>query len=63
MYVVVETKSIKLELQIEVGVPTDMIEDKERLKAVEEGILKVISRGLFDDGLVFNIIEIKFDPC
>ena len=40
----VETKKVKLETEMEVDVPMDIVVDKQRLKAVEDGIVRVISR-------------------
>jgi hypothetical protein len=35
--------------------------DKKRLRKVQEGILKVISKGPYEEGLLFNIVKAKFD--
>ncbi|MDQ5870199.1 MAG: hypothetical protein M3530_10810 [Thermoproteota archaeon] len=56
----VETKKVKLETEMEVDVPMDIIVDKQRLKAVEDGIVRVISRGLYEEGVSFKIIKVNF---
>jgi hypothetical protein len=38
------SKKVKLEVQIEVNMPLDIIEDKHRLKAIEDGLVHCISR-------------------
>jgi hypothetical protein len=56
----VETKKLKLETEMEVDVPMDIIVDKQRLKAVEDGIVRVISRGLYEEGVSFKIVKVNF---
>lgn len=57
----VQRKNIKLNVEIEVVVPRDITEDEKRLKLIEDGILKVISKSLYEEGLAFKIIRAKFD--
>lgn len=56
----VETKKVKLETEMEVDVPMDIVVDKQRLKAVEDGIIRVISRGLYEEGVSFKIVKVNF---
>jgi hypothetical protein len=49
------SKRIKLEVQIEVNVPLDIIEDKHRFKAIEDGLVHCISKGLYEEGVSFRI--------
>jgi hypothetical protein len=56
----VETKKVKLETEMEVDVPMDIVVDKQRLKAVEDGIVRVISRGLYEEGVSFKIVKVNF---
>jgi hypothetical protein len=46
----VQTKKMVLELEIEINVPVDIVRDDGRMKAVEEGLSRSISRGLYDQG-------------
>ena len=48
---------MKLEVQIEVDMPLDIIEDKHRLKAIEDGLVHCISKGLYEEGVSFRIIQ------
>ena len=57
----VKRKNIKLNVEIEVVVPRDITEDEKRLKLIEDGILKVISKSMYEEGLAFKIIRAKFD--
>ena len=57
----VQRKNIKLNVEIEVMVPRDITEDEKRLKLIEDGILKVISKSMYEEGLAFKIIRAKFD--
>lgn len=54
------SKRIKLEVQIEVDMPLDIIEDKHRLKAIENGLVHCISKGLYEEGVSFRINNVKF---
>ena len=56
----VETKKVKLETEMEVDVPMDIVVDKQRLKAVEDGTVRVISRGLYEEGVSFKIVKVNF---
>ena len=56
----VETKKLRLETEMEVDVPMDIVVDKQRLKAVEDGIVRVISRGLYEEGVSFKIVKVNF---
>jgi hypothetical protein len=58
---VVQRKNIKLNVEIDVVVPRDITEDEKRLKLIEDGILKVISKSMYEEGLAFKIIRAKFD--
>lgn len=61
LFSVVQRKNIKLNIEIDVTVPNDIAEDEERLKLIEDGILKVISKGMYEEGLAFKIVKAKFD--
>ena len=56
----VETKKLKLETEMEVDVPMDIVIDKQRLKAVEDGIVRVISRSLYEEGVSFKLVKVNF---
>jgi hypothetical protein len=51
----VQTKKMVLEIEIEIDVPTDIVQDKGRIKAVEDGLGRSISKGLYDQGVSFQI--------
>ena len=40
--------------------PLDIIEDKHRLKAIEDGLVRSISKGLYEEGVSFRINKVKF---
>ena len=54
----VYSKKIKLNVEIEVDVPLDIIEDINRIKAVEDGLRLSISKGLYEQGVSFKINKI-----
>jgi hypothetical protein len=47
-----------LEVEIEIDVPVDIVQDKSRIKAVEDGLGRSISKGLYDQGVSFQIKKI-----
>jgi hypothetical protein len=51
----VKTKKMVLEVQIEIDIPIDIVENSERIKAVEDGLSRSISKGLYDQGVSFEI--------
>ncbi len=56
----VESKKVKLEVEIEVHMPLDIIEDKHRLKTIDDGLVRSISKGLYEEGVSFRINKVKF---
>jgi hypothetical protein len=57
----VDTKNVKINLELEVDIPEDIIKDKSRYNSVKEGIVKSISRGLYEQGVEFKIIYSNFE--
>jgi hypothetical protein len=53
----VKTKKMILEVQIEIDIPIDIVQDNYRIKAVENGLSRSISKGLYDQGVSFEIIH------
>jgi len=54
----VQTKKMVFEVEIEIDVPMDIVQDKGRIKAVEDGIGRSISKGLYDQGVSFRVKKI-----
>ncbi|HKX81999.1 MAG TPA: hypothetical protein VJL54_07050 [Nitrososphaera sp.] len=55
----VDSKKMLLDIQIEVDVPTDIVQDTRRMKAVEDGLARSVSKGLYDQGVAFRIAKIS----
>jgi hypothetical protein len=55
----VVSKKVKLEIEVEIDMPVDIIDDKHRLKAIEEGLAKSVSKGLYEQGVSFKISKVK----
>ena len=51
----VSKKRVKLNLEIDIDIPTDVIANRTRIRMVEDGIIKSISKGLYQEGLSFDI--------
>ena len=56
----VSTKLLKLKVEMDIDIPTDWIENKNRLKLIEEGIIKSICKGLYEEGISFHIRNSNF---
>ncbi len=56
----VKTKKMILEVQIEIDIPIDIVQDSHRIKAVEIGLSRSISKGLYDQGVSFEIRNCTF---
>ena len=56
----VETKKGKLNIEIDVDLPIDIVENDRRREAVEEGLVRSISKGLYEEGVSFKISSVKF---
>ena len=52
----VSTKLLKVKVEMDIDIPTDLIENKNRLKLIEEGIIKSICKGLYEEGISFHVI-------
>jgi hypothetical protein len=56
----VETKKGKLNIKIDVDLPLDIVENGRRREAVEEGLVRSISKGLYEEGVSFKISSVEF---
>lgn len=56
----VETKKGKLNIEIDVDLPVDIVENDRRREAVEEGLVRSISKGLYEEGVSFKINSVEF---
>ena len=54
----VQTKKVVLEVEIEIDVPVDIVQDRDRIKAVEDGMSRSISKALYDQGVSFRIKKV-----
>jgi hypothetical protein len=54
----VQTRKMVFEIEIEIDVPVDIVQDKGRIKAVESGLGRSITKGLYDQGVSFQIKKI-----
>ena len=56
----VQSRKVELEVKIEVDIPVDIINNKERLREVENGLIRRISNGLYQQGVSFRIDKTHF---
>ncbi len=57
----VDIKKVKVNLEIEVDIPKDVAEDDDRYAVVKDGIVKSISKGMYEQGIAFRIVNSYFD--
>ena len=57
----VKSRELLVKMEIKIEIPEDILSDKDRLKAVEQGIVKAVSKGLYEEGLAFTIVKASFD--
>ena len=55
----VDTRKMVLDLRIEIDVPVDIVQDSRRIKAVEDGLARSVSKGLYDQGVSFRISKVR----
>ncbi|MGE0243609.1 MAG: hypothetical protein AB7P56_06745 [Nitrososphaeraceae archaeon] len=56
----VAVKLVKLNIEMDIEIPMDLLENKVKVKVIEDGILKCLSRGLYEEGISFHIKKFKF---
>lgn len=56
----VSTKLLKLKVEMDIDIPMDLIENENRLKLIEEGIVKSMCKGLYEEGISFHIKTSNF---
>jgi hypothetical protein len=56
----VETKKGRLNMEIDVDLPLDIVESNQRRSIVEEGLIRSISKGLYEEGVSFKINKVDF---
>jgi hypothetical protein len=56
----VKTKKGRLNIEIDIDVPFDIIENSNRRKAIEEGLIRSVSKGLYEEGVSFKIKKVNF---
>ncbi|HVX03311.1 MAG TPA: hypothetical protein VHA09_09170 [Nitrososphaera sp.] len=56
----VETKKLLLEAEILIDVPSDIVEDEERMNDVTRGLSKALTRGFYEQGIEFEVGRISF---
>ena len=57
----VKASKVQVSLELEVDIPEDIIKDKSRYDNVKEGIVKSISKGLYERGIDFRIKNSNFE--
>ena len=56
----VSTKLLKLKVEMDIDIPMDLLESKNRLGLSEDGIIKSICKGLYEERISFHIKTFNF---
>lgn len=56
----VEVRKLHLQTEIEIDLPLDIVQDEKRLKEVENGLAKAITKGLYEQGVDFKVKKVNF---
>lgn len=56
---VVETERLAVESELIIHVPADIVQNKQRLEAVKEGLKKAMTKGLYEEGIDFEIKKLS----
>ena len=54
----VSVKLVKLNVEMDIEIPTDLLENKDKVKVIENGIIKCLSKGMYEEGISFHIKKI-----
>ncbi|MEO9296067.1 MAG: hypothetical protein ABI347_10785 [Nitrososphaera sp.] len=57
----VETKIFSLKAEILVHIPADITQNRQRLEDVKDGIKKAVTKGLYDEGIDFEVEKLALD--
>ena len=49
----VSTKRVKLNIDMDIDIPIDLLANKDKIRIIEDGLIKCISKGLYEE--VVNI--------
>ena len=56
----VEVRELLLQAEIIIDLPLDIVQDKQRLEEVENGLAKAITTGLYQQGVEFKVKKVNF---
>ena len=51
---------VKLNIEMDIEIPTDLLANKDKVRVIEDGLIKCISKGLYEEGVTFHINKFKF---
>ena len=56
----ISVKLVKLNIEMDIEIPTDLLENKDKVKLIEDGLIKCLSKGLYEECVSFQIKKFKF---
>jgi hypothetical protein len=58
--IMVSTKRVKLNIDMDIDIPIDLLANKDRIRIIEDGVIKSISKGLYEEGISFHLKNLNF---
>ncbi len=55
----VETERLVLEAEVIIHIPADIVRNKQRLEDVKEGLKKAMIKGLYEEGVEFEVKKLN----
>jgi hypothetical protein len=56
----VSVKLVKLNVEMDIEISTDLLENKDKIRVIEDGIIKCLSKCMYEEGISFHIKKFKF---
>ena len=57
----VSVKLVKLNIEMDIEIPTDLLENIDKIRVIEDGIIKCLSKGWYEEGISFDIKKFNFN--
>ena len=57
----VKIRTFSLKAEIIIHIPTDIIQNKQRIEDVKEGIKRAATKGLYEEGIAFEIRSLRLE--
>ena len=56
----VSTKHVRLIIEMDIEIPVNLLENKDKVRVIEDGVTKCLSKGLYEEGILPHVKKFKF---